>query len=402
MPPKDHLSLCAARAMLATIWLSFPTIALAQDPQPNNESTEVATKEAAANENTDTADSKDTESKAEKPESPMQPLGEPTQFIYNETKRDPILSRELKFIRGDAKPIELVGELETVTGVWQEDLSGKPIGGALILTPANISPSSIEIQNLQYYLALNGWSSLTITTLPADATAPPPVSAIITPPPSFRDEDTQDSTEQDKQAENTDNQEEAEVDESEVVYQETEEKTSTQQAGNQAPAASEPAASNPAPSEPVRSNQEKMIERIELGFNALRDKNYFNNVLIAYERSPVNFAEFLSINERSESIIASLQAIVIVNAKTVNKDESMALDATIELNLPTLDIINTTYTINTKAQTARRNRANQLKHPLYSTRQLQLGETNTGQENALSRAIRGFITRHASGTETNQ
>lgn len=401
MPPKDHLSLCAALAMLATIWLSFPTMALAQDPQPNNESIEVATKEAAANENTDTADSKDTEPKGEKPESPMQPLGAPTQFIYNEAKRDPILSRELKFIRGDAKPIELVGELETVTGVWQEDLSGKPIGGALILTPANISPSSIEIQNLQYYLALNGWSSLTITTLPTDATAPPPASAIITPPPSPQDEDTQDSTEQDKQAENTDNQEETEVDESEVVYKEPEEADS-QQAVNQTSGVSEPAASNPIPPEPLISNQEKMIERIELGFNALRDKNYFNNVLIAYERSPVNFAEFLSINERSESIITSLQAIVFVNAKTVNKDESMALDATIELNLPTLDIINKTYIINTKAQTARRNRANQLKHPLYSTRQLQLGETNTGQENALSRAIRGFITKHASGTETNQ
>ena len=400
MPPKDYLSPSTARAILATIWLSFPTLAQAQAPQPNNESTEVAIKETAANENADTAEPQDTESKDEKPDSPA--LGAPTQFIYNEAKRDPLLSRELNFIRGNATPIELAGKLETVTGVWQEDLSGKPIGGALILTPANISPSSIEIQNLQYYLALNGWSSLTITALPADATAPPPVSAIITPPPSSQDEDTPDSTEQDKQAENTNNQEEAEVDESEVVYQEPDEEKGSQQAVNQAPTASDTAASNPIPSEPVISNQEKMIERIELGFNALRDKNYFNNVLIAYDRSPVNFAEFLSTNERSESIITSLQAIVFVNAKTVNKDESMTLDATVELNLPTLDIINKTYAINTKAQTARRNRANQLKHPLYSTRQLQLGETNTGQENALSRAIRGFITKHASGTETNQ
>lgn len=399
MPPTHSLPFRIARTFMAALWLGGSLLVFAQEPQTSEEPTIAAAKKEAANENTEEATAQDAQTEKPAP----QPLGPPTQFIYNEVKRSPLLSNELKFIRGNAKPIELTGELETVTAVWQEDLSGNPVGAALILTPASLSPSSIEIQNLQYYLALNGWSSLTITTLPEDSTAPPPVSAIVTPPPNTLGNEAKTTPVEDAKPESANAESDTEIDESEVVYQEPEDAAENQQERAKIPAASSPNSSDDSPpSEPLISNREKMIERIELGFKALEDKNYFNNVLIAYESSAGNFANFLSSSERSEAANTSLQAIVFVNVKAWDQDVGILIDPAIKLQLPTLDIINKTYPISIKAQTERRNRATQLKHSLYSARQLRLGEINTEQENALSRAIRGFITRHASGTETDQ
>lgn len=390
MPPLHKLNIRNHLLLLAVIWFGCPPVTFAQEPAPQDQ--EQTADEATAIDGNDnnTNDGQTAEIETESSEPAM--LGQPTQFIYSEEKRAPLLSDELRHIRGDAQTLEMTVSDETVIGIWQQDLSGEPLGAALILPPANISPSSIEIRNLQYYLALNGWASLTMASLAKDVATAPPVSPIATPGKKTK----QDTLEEESDQQEPPNQTEEKVDESEVIYQEPETSTPEEPSATTANDTS----NGDAATEPRISSQERMLERIEIGLNALKEKNYFNNVLIAYEGGAQYFAKFTS--KASPQNTSSLQALVLINTEIRDDDSSATLDPLINLELPTLDIINQPFPIATLAQTGRHNRAKQLKHPRYIARKLALGETNTQKENNLSRAIRGFITRYAAGTETNR
>lgn len=395
MLTKYNLTNGALRFILATaLAFSFPIPAFAQNPAaPEDKKTPETTEEITDNNATEAESNPEAQQKA------PEPLGPPTHHVFNEQDRNLLLRSELKYHIGSAELMTMTGKLENIVGIWQEDLSGSPVGGAIILTPADFSPSSAEIQNLQYYLALNGWSSLTIPTLPKDPSSPPPPSAIqqYVAKTKVKDE-TNENSEDTAPNGNT-----AEIDESEVVYQEPEEPQKSDGSFDEAPKSddAEKSASSIQVT-PMPSNKERMIERVELGFDALNNKNYFNNVLIAYNSSAHYFAESISSSASENAVPNGLRALVLVNPTTNYQNTTEPFDIITALNLPTLDIISGSHTTIIKEQTGRKNRAKQLKHPTYITQKVNIGEINVDSENSLSKAIRGFITRHASGTEVKQ
>lgn len=325
------------------------------------------------------------------------PLPTPSQYTYTEAVRDSLISQELGHLRGDIQRIELTGSLHTFPAIWQADLSGEPLGAALIFAPPEVSPTSIQLRNLQYFLALNGWASLTITTLSEDPKPIPPAGPIALPisqAAGTENQESQDEPQADQQNEDVD------IDESEVIYQEPENDPTQVATDTNEGADNTTQPDDTEPQAPKTPNSELMVERIALGLGELIRKNYFNNVVIAHDTSANHIANYLLSKGNAGQEIETVQAIVYINIQTNTSERRRELDSITELMRPTLDITNLPYPVVIGAQKERANRAKQLKHPLYITRNIVLGESNTSAENNLTRIVRGFITRHAAGTET--
>lgn len=278
---------------------------------------------------------------------------------------------------------------------WQEDTSGEPEGAILLLHDAGQSPRwPATLLNLHRHLPRFGWATLSIE-LPATATPEIPPRSIEQPPSTV---DAGTPTDPEAETAATDPENTEAVDESQVVHEEALTANADAEPGEVAPNEAEP---NTESTSPTAEQVEQSVNATISAAVAYLDQRGMRNIVILGEG--LGTARALTyLNSTADSAEqSSIRALVMLDPSI---PEPIAETFSTTLNnfqLPVFDLITSVNFAERTLAAQRRQLSEKSGHPAYFARQLTpaAGVANPQKESRISKAVRGFISRRASGRE---
>lgn len=312
---------------------------------------------------------------------PSPALAKPVKIRLKETQR-----QLLTQIKGPPEPIWLPVEDQQVLAFWQPDQSGQPLGAVLMLHAQGQNPRwKATLLRLHEYLPAYGWATLSVELpdLPPQAIPerPQPDSSGAHSETSPPEGDT-------AQEQPTRNTEAADTE------------TATEESAVQPPAAI---------AKPTREDVEEQIQlRIQAASAYLHQQGQFNLVVLGEGISAQWALQYLAIavppaaptsadTKRSAVIERAVRALVLLNPK----DEPGNLtDLLQHPAVPTFDVF-TDFSLDIrKAADKRKQKARKAGYEHYVQRRLppMTGATDA-DEIMVTKAIRGFLQKHAKGEE---
>lgn len=299
----------------------------------------------------------------------------------------------LSQLPGPPSPLWLPVDDEQVLAFWQEDRSGKPLGAVLMLHDQGENPRRAEtLRRLHEYLPLYGWGtfSMELPKLPDPAVPPRPV---ITPPAPAEKDDagTNEAAEENKDPATTPQpQGEAET--------------------------GVPVAASPNVAESPMNREEVLAHiqrRIEAATAYLHQQAQFNLVLLGEGQSALWALQYLdkavppapveSADKKRKAVLdRAVRVVVLMNIPTATADGLEPLTSWLRHpEVPTFDVFTDLDLDTLAAAQQRRQAAKQKGYENYVQRRLPPpNEANPeAGETLLTKAIRGFLQKHAKGVE---
>jgi hypothetical protein len=280
---------------------------------------------------------------------------------------------------------------EQVLAFWQPDRSGKPLGAVLMLHDKGENPRrAATLRRLHEYLPLYGWAtfSMELPDLPEPAVPPRPE-----PPPPVQ------PVQSDVEASNDE----------EVATEASETMT--------APEVVPEAVPEPEPPPQPQMTREETLEHIQLRILAatafLHQQGQLNLVLLGEGRSALWALQHLdkavpptpveSSDKKSKAVIdRAIRAVILLNPQS---STDIGLDPLTEWlrhpEVPTFDVFTDLDLDTLAAARQRQQKAKQKGYETYGQRRLPPpNEANPeASETLLTKAIRGFLQKHARGVE---
>lgn len=462
---------CVCRLGFYSLLVVKSAIAIAQTPETPQEGRQTDTPKADVSEAdivyqgddetennteaTEPTDNDDTQKKVDVGQTQKPPLAKPTLLKYTLSQQESLIAQQL-----DKEHVVWLGkEEEKFLGVWHVQYDSQPKGAVLILPDQNMTAAERSIiNNLQYYLSKNGWSTLAIELPPPLEKAPPPRPALpkafapeepstmegsmgengnevssnniegddkpgsINEPNTKNLDDTNSDPDIAKAGENSDeknkeNRQGSVSDEPTGENKETENANATEKtespselpsttADNQQPLVSQP----PEPIEP------KAHMRMQTGLNYLQSQNQFNNVIIAQGSSAARVMLFIQALQRGDITVDQppagvrmrfpLRAIILSNTQhSLYEDPDFTItDSIKDLTIPVLDIRYSSHLLTASKRqeqlALQRKKAGKMSQaPAYIERVIQPPTVGQRGETRYTRIIRGFLHRNAEGVE---
>ncbi len=281
---------------------------------------------------------------------------------------------------------------EQVLAFWQADRSGKPLGAVLMLHDKGENPRrAATLRRLHEYLPFYGWATLSVELpdLPEPPVPPRPEPPALSIPAPDVDKGTG----------------------------ETEELTNNPSDEAAAPA-HEPAEVAPIPEPmPPQLTRDEALEHIQLRIQAatsfLHQQGQLNLVLLGEGRSALWALQHLdkavpptpveSSDKKSKAVIdRAIRAVVLLNPQS---SPDTGLDPLTEWlrhpEVPTFDVFTDLDLGTLAAARQRQQAAKQKRYEVYGQRRLPPpnGANPEASETLLTKAIRGFLQKHAKGVE---
>lgn len=298
----------------------------------------------------------------------------------------------LSQLPGPPSPLWLPVNGEQLLAFWQEDRSGKPLGAVLMLHDQGENPRRAEtLRRLHEYLPLYGWGtfSMELPKLP-DPTVPP---RPVTTPPNPAEEDAAGGN--NDAEENKDPATAPQLQEAEIGAR---------------------AAANPAVAESRMSREEVLAHiqrRIEAATAYLHQQAQFNLVLLGEGQSALWTLQYLdkavppapveSADKKRKAVLdRAIRVVVLMNVPTATADGLEPLTNWLRHpEVPTFDVFTDLDLDTLAAAQQRRQAAKQKGYEHYVQRRLPPpNEANPeAGETLLTKAIRGFLQKHAKGVE---
>ncbi len=278
---------------------------------------------------------------------------------------------------------------------WQADLSGSPKGALLLLPDTDHNPVWPEtLLNLHEYLPQYGWATLSIDLLTPPPPVVPPRTTPVAPIPKAP-ADTEEASDP-PPAEEPDKV----VDETQVVHQEADPNSA------EAPPAKSEAMD---PEATLKENQ----QRIQQGITYLQSQGQYNIVLLGFGRGGYQALQFLHTqklptpkvaegqNPRKKAIVdRAIRALVTVDLHNHYPQATESADNLMHMpEIPYMDI-STEIGLGAQEELHQRKLTSRLRqYELYRQRQLTpaKGIVYDKKETELTRTVRGFLQRYASG-----
>ena len=273
--------------------------------------------------------------------------------------------------------------------IYEADHTGNPQGAILMLHAEGLHPAAqATLEAIRRQLPRYGWATLA-AMLPSPGSPPvpprpPPAPAAIgdDPAPSGTDP-------------------EAAAGESDEIFDET---TGGVTDGREPPA--EPAAASAAEEEaaPAKPVEQQVTERLQAALQFLQEEGIFNVVILGQGVGAARAAEFYRLQQAPAASAATpMRALLLVNAR--NTVPLTDIDLPASLTDPALPVLDIYYDADPRNQLEAQQRQRQAQRQRLSHFvQLRLPRPapGDGEQNRLTRRVRGFLEKHAAGMEIDR
>ena len=310
--------------------------------------------------------------------------------------------RLLADLPGPPAAIWLESGGEEFLGFWQSDLSGEPLGAVLMLHAEGQNPRwRGTLLRLHQSLPHHGWATLSVE-LPAlpEPAIPARTLPATTPTPATQLPGLPDAPNTPAAP--------VEVDETQVVHQD---QVTSQ--GEEATRSAEPTRTEAASVADVKL---KITQRIAAATRYLNQQGQYNLVLLgegagahwalAHLKDAVMPEVPSSGDDKNKAVMdRPIRALILVDIKTpAPLPEPPWTEQLKHPQVPTLDLYTDYGLTARKVATKRRQDSVAAGYETYVQKRLppQTGADPTAQETALTKAIRGFLQKHARGVELDQ
>lgn len=283
---------------------------------------------------------------------------------------------------------------QRIMAAWQPDISGTQRGAVLILPAAEQDPvTPVYLRNLHRYLPTHGWATLSLE-LPNPPKQPIPPR---TPPPA-------EIPPEQPQAEPEEPADEAPaepIDETQVVFNDLAE-----------PLADTPEAEPEDIQKRPKLTPEELtaatLSHIQAGIDFLHEQGHYNIVLLGLGQGAAQGLIYLEQNKGRTLPDGAppragdrwIRAVVLIHPSTTYWPQMPPIHELLgNPDTPLLDLFIKDEGIASREAQLRYQRSRALNYEYYFQRGLSAPPPETGGENRVTKAVRGFITRHAEGVE---
>lgn len=262
-----------------------------------------------------------------------------------------------------------------VLGFWQADTSGTPVGAVLMLHAEGHSPRwPATLLNMHHNLPKFGWSTLSVEL-------PPPAPKLV--PPRLRLGQASPATPADAARETPEENADAQPVDDETAEEPTQ------------VADAVPADVPPEPAMTTEEVEQLTVDTIAAAIDFLQQRGQQNVVLLGEGLGAEQAASYLAAMGEA----AKINALVMLDPQPAGIAAREALMG--HPAVSTLDLITSADFDDRARARERRQLSKKMRYQNYVLRRIlpPTRHTDSGRENEISKAVRGFIARHAAGTE---